>query len=347
MKKISIISAIIIIVISLFSCSCSKDNIIPKKELEDIYYELYTTDSYIKYTLHTQNLKDSTLVYEPIFNKYGYTSEDYINSYEYYLKKPHDFVKIFKAVKKRLEKKENYLIKTIAHNNTLDSIQRCILDSIQIKGNIKYKSNNIYRALNFTLYLANNPDFSKKPFSILDTFKKELDTFKKDTIIKDSIVKKIIIKDTIVKNAIVKNAIIKDSIIKDTIIINSLCKDSLLRNDLLKFYDKNLILLFEESFDIPYEPGYFVKGRTVVNQIKEEREKIILKERAAKEKEAKEKVELEKKKKESKNKKTIKKNKPHDKDSSFKLIDIPKRDANKKRISENRRKERSYRNRKD
>jgi hypothetical protein len=46
---------------------------------------------------------DTLLLYEAIFEKYGYDTDDYLYSLQHYLKDPERFAKVFDAVAKRLE----------------------------------------------------------------------------------------------------------------------------------------------------------------------------------------------------------------------------------------------------
>lgn len=60
-------------VLAVATTGCKRDRVIPDDTLADIFYEAFLTNSYIG--VEYMNT-DSLQIYEPIFRKYGYTSED-------------------------------------------------------------------------------------------------------------------------------------------------------------------------------------------------------------------------------------------------------------------------------
>jgi len=87
----------------LISCS-NRAKVIPLKKLQKIYREMFFTDEWIKSSASLREKSDSMVVYEPIFNKYGYTTEDYLKSIDHYLKDPKKYEKSIKDLKTSLEK---------------------------------------------------------------------------------------------------------------------------------------------------------------------------------------------------------------------------------------------------
>lgn len=79
--------------------SCGKDRarVIPRPTLAKIYAEMLVTDQWIASAPSIKRIADTSLVYEPILEKYGYTSEDYRKSVERYLDDPERFSKIFRS----------------------------------------------------------------------------------------------------------------------------------------------------------------------------------------------------------------------------------------------------------
>ncbi len=142
---------LLIIFLSLIALSCSKSKIIPTKTMSRIYYDIYLTDQRLQFDKSLARLSDSLLVYEPIFNKYGYTSGDYTNSVNYYLQNPKEFVSVFEETNKLLvELKDSLLIvvrdlKQIKESwPTLDSLSALASDSVI--------SNPYYRSLNIIFF---------------------------------------------------------------------------------------------------------------------------------------------------------------------------------------------------
>ena len=91
-----IILAMTLSVISFSLNSCGRKNVIEEDHLAHIYAEMLMTDQWINATPGARLIADTSLVYEPILRKYGYTSEDYRNTVEYYLQDPDDYADIMK-----------------------------------------------------------------------------------------------------------------------------------------------------------------------------------------------------------------------------------------------------------
>ena len=83
----------------MFAASCRKDGaeIIPRAKLAKIYAEMLVTDQWIMTTPGVRLIADTTLVYEPILQKYGYDSDDYRKSIDYYMNDPERFARIFRS----------------------------------------------------------------------------------------------------------------------------------------------------------------------------------------------------------------------------------------------------------
>ena len=75
----------IILVILLLSCCKKDDSIIPKKHYAIILSEMYLADQYLEMNEKLRAKTDTLLLYEGIFNKYGFTYDDFRESTRYYL----------------------------------------------------------------------------------------------------------------------------------------------------------------------------------------------------------------------------------------------------------------------
>ena len=82
---------------------CRKASVIPANRMSDIYCDMFMMDQWVKDNLEARRTADTTLVYEPIFNKYGYTLADYNKSVDYYLENPDLFVKIAENTVEKLK----------------------------------------------------------------------------------------------------------------------------------------------------------------------------------------------------------------------------------------------------
>lgn len=299
---------IILTIISVLFMSCSKKGIIPKDVMEDIYYDMYLTDSYIRYQVIPVNPPDSTLIYEPIFNKYGYTTSDYLTSNRYYLRDPENYRKILVEVKKRLEEKDAYLTKLIAYTKQLDTFTRHI-DSIAILGAPDLKANAPERALNFILYtryhIKEKPEAPglvicrtataketdiKADSAIIARLTEEF--IKADSIMKEDMVRDIIIKDTSAEENLRVQYLTERFRQEDSVMISQLMdkedrseRMKVIRDSVLNMFPDNLFIMFGDPLDAGYDCGYFVKGMTVEKQIRENKKNSLRAESIRKEEE--------------------------------------------------------------
>ena len=102
LKYIVLILALVLVLVP----SCRKDSakVIPRSKLAKIYAEMLVTDQWIISTPKIRNIADTSLVYDPILAKYGYTPEDYQQSVMYYLNDPERFSRILRTSGELLDK---------------------------------------------------------------------------------------------------------------------------------------------------------------------------------------------------------------------------------------------------
>ena len=111
--------ALHIVLVLLVAAACRGPRVIPKDTLTDIYVDMLMADQLIREEGIPRSQMDTTLVYEAVFNKYGYDTDDYLFSVRNYLKDPERFAKIFEEVAKRLEGEVEVLDKIIEHEEWL------------------------------------------------------------------------------------------------------------------------------------------------------------------------------------------------------------------------------------
>lgn len=89
------------------SASCRKDEtkVIPRGKLAKIYAEMLVTDQWITTTPGIRMIADTSLVYEPILEKYGYDSDDYRTSVEHYMNDPERFGRILRTTVEILDER--------------------------------------------------------------------------------------------------------------------------------------------------------------------------------------------------------------------------------------------------
>ncbi len=79
------------------SCGRNEAKVIPRKKMARIYAEMLVTDQWVISTPGVRHIADTSLVYEPILEKYGYDSEDYRKSIDKYMDDPERFARIFRT----------------------------------------------------------------------------------------------------------------------------------------------------------------------------------------------------------------------------------------------------------
>ena len=128
-----------IILLAFFSVSCSneKKGIIPEDVMSMIYYDIYMTDEAVQSNYRFKRMADTMRIYEPVFNKYGYTTDDYNRSVVYYLERPDRFEDVFVKTKNMLEIRKSQLQKILQLEGKrpkrwelIDSLELYTADSI-------------------------------------------------------------------------------------------------------------------------------------------------------------------------------------------------------------------------
>ena len=92
---------IALLVLLVAACGPRK---IPRDDMERIMADMLIQDQQIKQDRKLQKQADTSLVYEGIFEQYGYDTDDFIYSVEYYLEDPSRMEKIMGTVAARMEK---------------------------------------------------------------------------------------------------------------------------------------------------------------------------------------------------------------------------------------------------
>ena len=97
-KRLLHIAALAMMMCGIIS-SCEKEGakVIPRGKLSKIYAEMLVTDQWILATPGMRMIADTSLVYEPILEKYGYDSDDYRKSIDFYMDDPERFSRILRT----------------------------------------------------------------------------------------------------------------------------------------------------------------------------------------------------------------------------------------------------------
>lgn len=136
----------IAILFLLVSCSDSGEKVIPRSKLSKIYAEMLMTDQWINSSGSYRSLADTTLIYEPILNKYGYDSEDYRHTVNVYLEDPERFAKILRTTSEMLDKRYKEL-----------DVQKKEMDAAEERAKRRERFRTSFNAENYFPYMHNEP----------------------------------------------------------------------------------------------------------------------------------------------------------------------------------------------
>ena len=107
--------ALLLLVVAV--AACRGPRVIPRAKLVDIYCDMFMADQQVRANDTPQRALDTLLVYEAVFQKYGYDTDDYMHSLRHYLKDPERFAKVFEEVATRLEGQAKSLDPIIEHQD--------------------------------------------------------------------------------------------------------------------------------------------------------------------------------------------------------------------------------------
>lgn len=101
---------LLILLASLTGCG-RRGRVIPAKKLMKLYTEMYLADQWLRDRPDLRTAADTTLFFDPIFRRHGYTFEDYDRSVHYYLDRPDKFGKLLNKAADRVRKESASLQK--------------------------------------------------------------------------------------------------------------------------------------------------------------------------------------------------------------------------------------------
>ena len=136
MKALRYISALFAVVLFLSSCTGDGGKVIPRSKLAEIYAEMLITDQWISDTPGLRRTADTSLVYEPIFQKYGFTTADYRMSVDKYMDDPERFSRILRTTVQILDKKMVQLNLDREEQERLKAL-KARLERMKVKSNFK------------------------------------------------------------------------------------------------------------------------------------------------------------------------------------------------------------------
>ena len=84
-------------VLLLAGCNEKDGKVIPRGTLAEIYAEMLVVDQWIANDLSLKRQADTSFVYAPILEKYGYTPDDYRKSVDHYMHDPERYSRILRT----------------------------------------------------------------------------------------------------------------------------------------------------------------------------------------------------------------------------------------------------------
>ena len=120
MKKL-----LLLIVPFVLAVSCQRGpELISRGDMEEIMHDVLLQDQYLKVTSQSKRLMDTTLVYEGIFEQYGYTTDDFLYSLDYYLEDPSRMEKLMENVEERLKDEAKVVAQEVKDENWREGFLR-------------------------------------------------------------------------------------------------------------------------------------------------------------------------------------------------------------------------------
>lgn len=93
-------------------CACGRRaRVIPEDKLLRIYHDMFLADQWVRDHPENRQAVDTSLIFDPIFRRYGYTFEDYDRTVHYYLDHDEKYMKLLTRVGDRLRKEGERLQK--------------------------------------------------------------------------------------------------------------------------------------------------------------------------------------------------------------------------------------------
>lgn len=124
---------ILLLLVVALAVSCQGPRVIPRDKMVDIYCDMLLADQQLRDNNALRRQADTMLVYEAVFNRYGYDTDDYLLSVNQYLADPERYAKILGDVVEKLQSEAGNLEKEIGELDKMDRLlgmKRPPLDSI-------------------------------------------------------------------------------------------------------------------------------------------------------------------------------------------------------------------------
>ena len=92
-------------------CACNRARVIPESDMVRIYHDMFLADQWVRDHPDERAAVDTSLIFDPIFRRYGYDFEDYDLTVHFYIDHNERYVKLLNKVDERLRKEGERLQK--------------------------------------------------------------------------------------------------------------------------------------------------------------------------------------------------------------------------------------------
>lgn len=168
--------------------SCVGPRKIPRDKLGDIFHDMFLQDQQIKNDASLKRIADTSLVYEGIFQDYGYDTDDYLYTINKYIRDPEKLAKVFEKTAERLEKESKDIKKAVEFQewqNKFLAIYKHRIDTTSLPRVPLGAVDTMYFRLHKDQVRYFPPKDTLTP--VLDTLVLLVDTVKVDTVKVDSL----------------------------------------------------------------------------------------------------------------------------------------------------------------
>ena len=112
-KTLKMVLLAAVLAVAVASCS-DRQWVIPARKMEKIYREMFLADQWFIKNPKKKRQADTAWLYVPIFEKYGYSVEDYRHSVDHYLNDPKRYSEMLDRVRRSLAKEYRPLERKLA-----------------------------------------------------------------------------------------------------------------------------------------------------------------------------------------------------------------------------------------
>lgn len=140
---IALLLTVLTVLAVLAGCG-RKGRVIPEKKMVRLYTEMFLADQWLRDNEDARDGVDTTLFFDPIFRRHGFSFEDYNRSVHFYLDRPEKYSKILNRAADRIRKegarveaeatREEERLREIRHLRSLYHHQDLSTDSLRWTG---------------------------------------------------------------------------------------------------------------------------------------------------------------------------------------------------------------------